>query len=105
MSGCWKACVLCFICAIVSDVSRASHRKPKLPRFNIGEASDDEDNGEPPKSQNALRRGPGSRKSRPDIGGTMGDHTGEQSGLAAEKHLQIIVKITEMEYLCLSIVS
>lgn len=33
----------------VTDVSRASHRKPKLPRFNIGVASDDEDNGEPQK--------------------------------------------------------
>lgn len=28
------------------DGSRASHRKPKLPRFNIGVASDDEDNGD-----------------------------------------------------------
>lgn len=39
-----------------SDVSRASHRKPKLPRFNIGVASDDEDNGEPQKLGNKLDR-------------------------------------------------
>ncbi|KAL4241092.1 hypothetical protein ACF0H5_001870 [Mactra antiquata] len=28
------------------DGSRASHRKPKLPRYNIGVASDDDDNGD-----------------------------------------------------------
>ncbi|XP_060606719.1 uncharacterized protein LOC132759009 [Ruditapes philippinarum] len=30
----------------LKDGSRASHRKPKLPRYNIGVASDDEDNSE-----------------------------------------------------------
>lgn len=30
----------------LKDTSRASHRKPKLPRYNIGVASDDEDNTE-----------------------------------------------------------
>ncbi|XP_052774968.1 uncharacterized protein LOC128213361 isoform X2 [Mya arenaria] len=38
----------------LKDVSRASHRKPKQPRFNIGEASDDEDNGDPPRSRRVL---------------------------------------------------
>jgi len=37
-------------------VSRASHRKPKLPRFNIGVASDDEDNGELQKHVKKLYR-------------------------------------------------
>ena len=30
----------------LTDGSRASHRKPKLPRYNIGVASDDEDNAD-----------------------------------------------------------
>lgn len=44
----------CSLACCFSDVSRASHRKPKLPRFNIGVASDDEDNGELQKNGSDL---------------------------------------------------
>lgn len=42
----------------LKDGSRASHRKPKLPRFNIGVASDDEDNADISESPNSFTQEP-----------------------------------------------
>ncbi|KAH3862043.1 uncharacterized protein LOC127866134 [Dreissena polymorpha] len=55
----------------LKDVSRASHRKPKLPRFNIGEASDEEDNNpDPPRARKSL-----SLTNSPDKGRELGEIT------------------------------